>query len=407
MLFGGDIMEKKKIMMLGGNYFQMTATKAAKELGHFVISVDYLPDNPAHKIADEYYNISTVDKEAVLDLARKLKIDGIVSYASDVSAPTAAYVAEALGLPTNPYESVMILTHKDLFRPFLVKHGFKSPKSQGFQKKEEAFEFFRSLKKPAMIKPSDSNGSKGASKIQNEDEFDLAFEKAMSFSRQKIVIVEEFLLRDGHQIAGDAFIMNGELVFAGFMSEHFDHLCNPLVPIGESYPSYLSDELKEKARNEINRLMKLLHMRFGAINMDFIVDKRGDVYIIEIGPRNGGNLITDVIKRSSGIDLAKCTVQAALGLEIETDFLAPQHTFVSSYVVHALNNGKYRETQISPQIRQDILLFQDLTEVGADVEKFDNASMGTGAMLIKHKSLEEMIYRMDHMEDYVTVLTTP
>ncbi len=84
----------KKIMLLGGNYFQMTATKAAKNLGCHVISVDYLPNNPAHKFADEYYNISTIDKNAVLTLAKKLKIDGIWSYASDVSAPTVAYVAE-------------------------------------------------------------------------------------------------------------------------------------------------------------------------------------------------------------------------------------------------------------------------------------------------------------------------
>ena len=92
----------KKIMMLGGNYFQMTAVLAAKRLGYHVIDVDYLPGNPAHRYADEYYNISTIDKEKVLQKARELQIDGIVSYASDVSAPTAAYVAEAMGLPTNP-----------------------------------------------------------------------------------------------------------------------------------------------------------------------------------------------------------------------------------------------------------------------------------------------------------------
>lgn len=80
----------KKIMMLGGNYFQATAIKAAKELGHYVIRVDYLPDNPGHKFSDEYHNISTVDQEEILKLARELKIDGIVSYASDVSPSTPA-----------------------------------------------------------------------------------------------------------------------------------------------------------------------------------------------------------------------------------------------------------------------------------------------------------------------------
>lgn len=398
-------MAMKKIMMLGGNYFQMTATKAAKELGHYVISVDYLPDNPAHKLADEYHNVSTVDKDAVLKLAQELQIDGIVSYASDVSAPTAAYVAEKMGLPTNPYESVMILTHKDLFRPFLIEHGFNSPKSKGFSDLQEALDFFRSLGKPAMVKPSDSNGSKGATRVDSEADFEAAFSKAMSFSRQKIVIVEEFLIRDGHQIAGDGFIVDGELVFAGFMSEHFDKLCNPLVPIGESYPSYISDELKAKAKAEINRLMKLLNMKFGAINMDFIIDSAGEIYIIEIGPRNGGNLITDVIREASGIDLAKCTVQAALGLDINEDFNKPIHTFVSSYVVHSLKNGTYAGTDIKDSIKKDIILFKDLTNIGDQVEMFDNAALGTGAMLIKYDSIEQMVERMDNMEEYIRVET--
>lgn len=394
----------KKIMMLGGNYFQMTATKAAKDLGYHVISVDYLPDNPAHKIADEYYNVSTVDKDKVLELAQRLNIDGIVSYASDVSAPTAAYVAEKMGLPTNPYSSVMTLTHKNVFRQFLIDNGFNSPKSKGFTNIDDAFEYYKTIKHPAMVKPSDSNGSKGVTKVNDDSGFEEAYNKALSFSREKVVVVEEFLQRDGHQIAGDAFMLNGELVFAGFMSEHFDKLGNPFVPIGESFPSYLSAETKEKAWAEINRLMKLLNMQFGALNMDFIVDKNGDVYIIEIGPRNGGNLITDIIREACDIDLAKCTVQAAVGDKIDIDFNAKQHTLVSSYVVHSLNDGKYVKTSISPKIKDDIILFKDFCKKGECVSAFDNAALGTGVMLIKHNSMEEMIERMDNMEKYIDVV---
>mgnify|MGYP002546043092 CR=1 FL=1 len=248
---------KKKIMMLGGNYFQMTATKAAKELGCHVISVDYLPSNPAHKYADEYYNVSTTDMQAVLELAEKLRIDGIVSYASDVSAPTAAYVAEKLHLPTNPYESVLKLTRKDLIRPFMEKHKFNVPKGKSFTEKKEAFDFFKSIKKPAMVKPVDASGSKGVSKIWSEEEFDTAYNSAQEYSRSGIVIVEEFLQREGYQIAGDGFLVNGELVFAGLMNEHFDRKINPLVPIGESYPSVLPEYLREKAKAEIQRLMSL------------------------------------------------------------------------------------------------------------------------------------------------------
>ena len=185
----------KKIMMLGGNYFQMTATKAAKELGVEVISVDYLPENPAHKYADEYYNVSTLDKEKVLQVAERLKIDGIVSYASDVSAPTAAYVAEKLGLPTNPYESVNIMTRKDKFREFLTQKGFYMPKGAGFkeEEKKKAYEFFLSLEKPVMVKPVDSSGSKGVSKLYDNEEFNAAFELAVSYSSSRNVIVERMV----------------------------------------------------------------------------------------------------------------------------------------------------------------------------------------------------------------------
>lgn len=393
----------KKVMLLGGNYFQMTATKAAKELGYYVISVDYLPDNPAHKYADEYHNVSTTDKEAILGLAKELNIDGIVSYASDVSAPTAAYVAEQLGLPTNPYKSVELLARKDLLRPFLRQHNFNVPKGDGFISKEEAYEFCREINMPIMIKPVDASGSKGVSKINSIEEFSEAFEEAKKYSRSGNIIVEEFIQKEGYQIAGDGFILNGKLEFAGLMNEHFDRLCNPLVPIGESYPSVLPVELKEKAKNEIQRLMTLLDMKMGAINLDFIVTKEGEVYIIEIGPRNGGNLITDAIRAASDVDLAKYTIMAALGEDIAEIQEKDIHTYVASYIVHALEDGKFDSLYISDEIKDDIILSEIFVNNGDEVTHFKNGAFGIGAMLIKFNSIREMCYRMDHMEEFIRV----
>ena len=124
----------KKILLLGGSYFQVPSVKKTKELGYYTITCDYLPDNPGHKFADEYYNVSTTDKEAVLKLAQELKIDGIVCYASDPAAITAAYVAEKMGLAGQPYKSVEILANKDLFRKFLAENGFNTPRAQGYTK---------------------------------------------------------------------------------------------------------------------------------------------------------------------------------------------------------------------------------------------------------------------------------
>lgn len=85
----------------------------AKNQGHQVITCDYLPSNPGHEYADKYYNVSTTDYDAVLNIASKEKVDGIVAYASDPAAPTQAYVSNKLDLPSNPYESVMILVSKE------------------------------------------------------------------------------------------------------------------------------------------------------------------------------------------------------------------------------------------------------------------------------------------------------
>ena len=109
----------KKILLLGGANTQIPSILTAKKMGYYTITCDYLPDNPGHKFADEYHNVSTTDKEAVLALAKELQIDGILAYATDVAAATAAYVSEAMGFPTSPYKSVDILTNKDKFRAFL------------------------------------------------------------------------------------------------------------------------------------------------------------------------------------------------------------------------------------------------------------------------------------------------
>ena len=111
-------------MILGGNIVQMEATLEAKRQGYYVISADLHEDNPGHKVADEYCKVDIADKEAVLREARRLKIDGIVPYSSDTLAPIAAYVAEEMGLPGNPYKAVCTLTHKDLFRKFLRENAF-------------------------------------------------------------------------------------------------------------------------------------------------------------------------------------------------------------------------------------------------------------------------------------------
>ena len=395
---------QKKIMFLGATQFQIPPIKYANEQGHHVITVDYLPDNPGHKYGNEYHNVSTTDKEAILALAQKLDIDGIVAYASDPAAPTQAFVANKMGLPGNPYESVEILARKDFFREFLSQHDFFVPKSNSFYKLEEACVWFDTLKKPVIVKPVDSSGSKGVSKIESLADLETAFNYALEFSREKKVVVEEFFVRDGYQVAGDGFVVDGQLVFRCWANEHFDKLCKNYVPIGESFPSIMSDYTQEQAHRETQRLLDLLGMQQGALNFDFHYDKYGNFSFLELGPRNGGNLIPEVVKYATGVDMVKYTVDSALGLDCSDLKMAPTKGYYSSYILHAIESGTVKDIWYSDEIRNNIIEETVFIKPGDQVQMFSGSNHTLGTMIMKFSSSEEMLEKMDNMEKYLRVI---
>lgn len=142
----------------------------------------------------------------------------MLAYASDPAAPTAAFVAEKLGLAGSPYKSVEILCNKDLFRKFLFEHDFCTPKAKGYNDIDSALSDIKNgyFNLPVIVKPVDSSGSKGVSKIEEFNNIEHNLENAMAFSRGKRIIVEEFIEKYGYQIAGDGLSVDGELVFRYF-----------------------------------------------------------------------------------------------------------------------------------------------------------------------------------------------
>lgn len=151
-------------MALGGNIIQAEAVATAKRLGYYVICADAHEDAPGLAIADERCNVNIMDKDAVFSACKELRIDGIIPYCSDALAPVAAYVAEKLGLPSHPYQSVITLTRKDKFRAFLRDNGFAVPESESFTALDEAVLFAEGLFSKGykiIMKPVDSSGSRG------------------------------------------------------------------------------------------------------------------------------------------------------------------------------------------------------------------------------------------------------
>lgn len=396
----------KKVLLLGGSHFQIPSVKKAKEMGYYVITCDYLPDNPGHKYADEYHNVSTTDREAVLELAKKLEIDGIVCYASDPSATTAAYVCEQMGFPTNPLAAVEILANKDLFRKFLTENGFCVPRAKGYQEENLAIEEIEQFRLPVMVKPVDSSGSKGVTKVSCKEELKTAIQYALSFSKCKRFIIEEYVEKSGYQIAGDGFSVDGKLAFRCFANDHFDaNGINPFALTGESWPCNMPQRVQEKVHNEIERAFKLLGVKTNAYNFEARVDEEENVYLMEIGPRNGGNLIPQVTKYATGVDMVEYTIKAAMGESCQDLKMKEPSGFWSSYMVHSGKKGKLKEVKVDPELLQkNVVEFDMQYKPGDEVVPFTGSNGTLGTMILKYDSMEEMLEKMDHMERWVQVI---
>ena len=396
----------KKVLMLGGSMQQIPAIKRAKEMDYYVITCDYLPENPGHQYADEYHNVSTTDIDKVLELAQKINIDGIVAYASDPAAPTAAYVAEKMGLPGNPYESVKILTQKDLFREFLGKNRFNTPKARGYSSYDEIANEVDEFIFPIMVKPGDSSGSKGVVKVERRSGLKDAVEEALYYSRSKKFVVEEFIEKKGYQVSGDGFSVDGKLVFSSYGNELYSGKgTRDYLALGEFWPSLLTKEQKEKVDAEIQNIITALNMRNCAYNIEVILDKNDTPYVIELGPRNGGSYIPQLIEYSTGVNLIDYTLKAAMGEDCSSLTMAETTGVWSNYMLLSKECGIFDRIEFAPEFEKHNLLEVHCTAKKGDaVEAYKNTSHSLGTILFKAQSVSEMIQITNNIENYYKIV---
>lgn len=392
----------KRLLVLGGSDLQVSLIKQAKDDGHYVITCDYLPNNPGHKFSNEYHNISTTNKQEVYELAKKLNLDGILAYASDPAAPTAAWVCEKLNLPTNSFESVNILSRKDLFRTAMRKYGFKTPKTKVSNDYKEVLNFFKENDSNAIIKPIDASGSKGVFEIEKGEDFKNQFDLALSFSRKGLVIIEEIIKKKGFQIGGDGFLVDGKLVFRCFGDIHFSKT-NKFLPCAVSVPTTHTNDIIIKVHIEIQNLLSAIGMISGGLNFDVIIDENDDVNIIEIGPRNGGNLLPELIEYCTGVDMKKYAIKTALGEDCSDLKMTYENKYFSHYVIHSQQPGELLSYKKTAKLKQHIIYEHYNMKVGDLISKFENSSNRLGMFLLKYNDKEEMLDVIYNMNRYFNI----
>ena len=393
------------VLFLGASPQQLAPIIYAKGAGYRVVTCDNRPENPGHALADSCHEVSTLDREGVLALARAEAASAVVCYASDVSAPTAAYVAEQLGFPGNPLAAVELLTSKSGFRAWQKVQGYFAPDHVGLHARdlqEPQSTQARLLARfvlPFVMKPIDASGAKGVSIVSSTLEVLPALELALEESRQGHAIAESFVERTGFQVCGEGFLVGGQIGFVAFSDEHFTDGIH--VPVGETFPTSHDQDSVARATKLLQDMFQRLGMRHGAFNFDLFFTVSGEIFVVEIGPRNGGNRMPDVVKLAYGVDLIAATVESALGHPVDLQGHTP--AYCATYSVHAKRDGRLKRVHYDPALEPHITDWQQYIVCGEPVKRFRMGSQMIGNLMLEFASAKEMLATMARMDELVRV----
>lgn len=400
-------MKQKKLMLLGGLRYLLPVIEEAHKLGAYVITADYLPDNIAHKYSDEYCNVSIIDKDAVLAKAKELEIDGILSHAVDPGVVSAAYVAEQMGLPfQTSYKVACILQDKSLFRQFLMDNGFNCPHAKGYTNVEDALNDVDYFNWPVIVKPVDSAGSKGVTKVVDPIDLPSAIEIALSCSFSKNFIVEDFLDIVGYQSSADIFTVDGKLAYPAYSDQLFDmDAANPYTPAIEIWPASMKQHFQDDLTEQLQRLFTLLDVKSGIYNVESRVCSNGKAYIMEVSPRGGGNRIAELQDMATGQSLIRAEICKALSLPIE-EIKTPEYDGVwCNYILHSSVEGTLESVDINPDFEQKYIKDKGfIVENGDHIVPFTGANTSLGTLFLRAETREELDSVLENINNNVRIV---
>lgn len=393
-------------MLLGGIRYLLPVIKAAHEQGYYVITADYIPDNIAHKYSDEYVNVSIIDKEAVLKVAREKQIDGIMSFGVDPGVVSASYVQTQMSLPSfGPFESVEILQNKDKFRAFLTEHGFNVPKAKGYSNAEEALADATIWDYPIIVKPTDAAGSKGVTRVDEPSKLKAAVVYAFDKSLSGHIIIEDFIEKQGSSSDTDSFSVDGKLKFVSFCAQRFDlNATNPYTPAAFSWPSTFTKEQEEYLTSEIQRLITLLGMKTNVYNIETRVGTNGMPYIMELTPRGGGNRLCEMLRYATGVDMITAITRAMVGDPIEPITQKPYNGHWAEIILHADQDGVFDHLVISKDLPAEVVEEDLWVKKGDAVKSFEGANDAIGTLVLKFQSSEELEKAITNQREWLKVV---
>ncbi|MDY0100465.1 MAG: ATP-grasp domain-containing protein [Bacilli bacterium] len=289
------IKNQKTILIVGAGFLQSFIIQKARALGYHTIAIDGSSTAVGFQDADEHFVVDIKDKDKILSLAKEKKIDGIITGATDYGVISTSYVAKNLGLIGLNYDSANLIKNKYLTRKTLFDNNVDSMKQFHLINNLEEINIVKNfVSYPVIVKPVDGSGSKGVTKANNDKEFCVACKSAIESSISKKALAEDFIV--GKEYGVESIVLNGEIFVLSILKKK---MTEPpyYAELMHVVPSGLENE--EDVKIIVKNAIKALKINSGAVNMDLLINSKNEIYIVDIGARLGGNMISSHIVPNS------------------------------------------------------------------------------------------------------------
>jgi len=388
---------KKTLLIAGGGHADVPQIEAAKKLGFHVVTTGNKSNELGHKFSDEYIQEDFSDPEAMLAISKQIGVDAICACCNDFSAISAAYVAETMGLEGHDsYATTKLLHHKDSYREFALENNIASPYAKGFNNIPSALEGIKKFTFPVIVKPVDLTGGKGITKVYDLAEAIKAINKAFSMSREKKIVIEEFVVGSHHGFS--TFLRNGKVVF--FFSDNEHYYKNPYMVSGASTPSIANENIERKLCDESEKIASLLSLKDGIFHVQYILRNDRPI-IIEICRRPPGDLYTKFVKHATDVDYPSWIIKATTGMDLsQLEFVRPKGFFVR-HCVMADTLGEVNNILFDESIKNKVIDKFMWWKKGDLVE--DVLISKFGIVFLQFESKDEMLSLTERLPELIKV----
>jgi len=297
---------RTKIAVIGANYQYLSFYKQAKALGYEIYSfARAIDDNPCWEIADHHYDLAFKDKEKILEVCKKEGVQGVTSFLLESALPCVYYVAEGLGSPCNSKECQAITANKYTMREQMRKCGVSIPAYQAITSKEEKID----IPFPIIVKPADSGGSRGVTLVKTQTELDAALDRAFDYSPNQTVMIEQFI--EGREFSIESISCKGR----HYVLQITDKVTTEapyFVELAHHQPADLTEKQWQDIKSLTLKMLDALKIENSAGHTEIKMDANGVPYVIEMGPRMGGDFISsDLVRLSTGYDFVNGVLEVA------------------------------------------------------------------------------------------------